>query len=58
MEYIVRLIILINQLWIDNNQLLGIIININYGLLLLSTYWWIINGLYLETDRDGLDRFS
>ena len=29
---------LINQLWIDNNQLLEIIININYGLLLLSTY--------------------
>jgi hypothetical protein len=29
---------LINQLWIDNNQLLKITININYVLLLLSTY--------------------
>jgi hypothetical protein len=29
---------LINQFWIDNNQLLGIIININYGPLLLSIY--------------------
>jgi hypothetical protein len=29
---------LINQIWIDNNRLLEIVININYDLLLLNTY--------------------